>query len=92
MHMSAGHASFGRMAIPLVTTFTSSTPLAGLVTFSPVLEITVRAAADQQKVRCRALDRRDPSTIIPNNSPPAARVARVRLSPPLTLTAPISRA
>ena len=30
------------MAVPLVTTFTSSTPLAGLVTFSQALEITVR--------------------------------------------------
>ena len=76
MRMSAGRASFGHMAIALVITFTSSTPLAGLVTFSQALEITVRAAAQQQKVCCRALDRRDPSTIIPNNLPHTAHVAR----------------
>ena len=55
----------------LLTTSTSSTPLAEFLTFSEVPEMAVRGRAQQQRVRCRALDRRDPSTIIPNTPKPA---------------------
>jgi hypothetical protein len=41
-----------------------------------VAEITECSPAEQQRVRCLLLDRRDPSTIIPNHSPHAAHVAR----------------
>ncbi len=76
MHMSSGYALSGRMAVAIVTTSTLSTPLAGFVTFFLAAETAVRCRAQQQQVRFRALNPRDPSTIIPNNSPPAARVAR----------------
>ena len=75
MRMSAGHAFHGRMTGNTHDTSTSSTPLAGFLTFSEVPEMAVRARAQQQRVRCRALDRRDPSTIIPNTPAPATRVA-----------------
>ena len=52
------------------------TPLAGFLTFSWALEAARGGRAQQQRVRCRALDARDPSTIIPNTPTPAARVAR----------------
>ena len=73
--MSYLHTSYGHKDIALQTTFTSSTPLAGFLTFSRVARTAVRSRAQQQRVRCRALDRRDPSTIIPNTPTPAARVA-----------------
>ena len=76
MRMSAACAYFGRTAVPLLTTFTSSTSLAGFLTFSGAAGTAVRSCAQQQQVVCRALNPRDPSTIIPNKSPPAAGVAR----------------
>ena len=76
MRMSAAHASSDRMAITLLTTSTSSTPLAGFMTFSWAAGMALRGREEQQRVRCGALERRDPSTIIPNTSPHAAHVAR----------------
>lgn len=43
-----------------------------------VADMTLRSRVEQQMVRCRALGRWDPSTIIPNNTQHAARVARAR--------------
>ena len=76
MRMSSGHASSGRMAVAILTTSTSSTPLSGFLTFSRAAETAERSRAQQQKVCRRDLNRRDPSTIIPNNYLPAAGVAR----------------
>ena len=70
----------------LLTTSTSSTPLAEFLTFSEVPEMAVRGRAQQQRVRCRALDRQDLSTIIPN-TPIPAHALPVRRTPPLTLAA-----
>ena len=76
MRMSDLPTSYGHIAVALMTTFNSSTPLAGILTFSEVPEMAVRSRVQQQKVCCRALNRRDPSTIIPNTPTPAARAAR----------------
>ena len=74
--MSDLPTSYGHMAVERAVTSNSSTPLAGILTFSEVPEMAVRSCVQQQRVRCRALDRRDPSTIIPNTPTPAVRVAR----------------
>ena len=76
MRMSAGHAPFGFKAITLLTTLHTLTPLAGIVSFLWTLEAARGGRAQQQRVRCRPLDARDPSTIIPNHHPHAAHVAR----------------
>ena len=70
------HAFAGHMTVDLRETFTSLTPLAGILTFSWAADITRRGRALQQRVRWRALERRDPSTIIPNHPPHAALAAR----------------
>ena len=57
-------------------TFVSLTPLAEYLTFSVLANITRRDRAHQQRVRFRALDRRDPSTMMPNHPLHTARVAR----------------
>ena len=84
MRMSAACACFGRTAVPLVTTSISTTSLAGFLTFSWAAGTAVRSRAQQQKVVCRALNPRDPSTIIPNTPTPAHALS-VRPNPPLTL-------
>ena len=76
MCMSAAHASSGHMTVDLGITLHTLTPLAGFLTFSWVLEAARGGRAHQQRVRCRALDARDPSTIIPNHHPHTAHVAR----------------
>ena len=76
MRMSDLPTSYGHMAVTLLTTFNSSTSLPGILTFSEVPQMAVRSRVQQQRVRCRALNRRDPSTIIPNTPTPAARAAR----------------
>ena len=57
-------------------TFTTLTPLAGILTFCWAADITRRGRALQQRVRGRALEGRDPPTIIPNHPPHTAHVAR----------------
>ena len=61
--MHPGHACSEHTAITLDGTFVSLTPVAGSLTFSVLANITRRDRAHQQRVRFRALDRRDPSTI-----------------------------
>ena len=60
MRMSAGHAFSGRMVGNTHDTSTSSTTLAGILTFSEAAGTALRSRAQQQRVRCRALDRREP--------------------------------
>ena len=77
MCMSAGHASSGFKAMTLLTTFHTLTPLAGfMMTFPWAQQMARGGHVQQQRVRCRALDRRDPSTIIPNHPQHTAHVAR----------------
>jgi len=83
-------AFYGQVTIAVVTTSNPSTTLAGFVTFSGAAGTALRSRAQQQRVRCRALDRRDPSTIIPN-TPTPAHALLVRPTPPLTLAAHAGR-
>ena len=62
-------------AVPLRETLTSSSPLAGILTFSQAPETTRRGTAQQQRVRSHALERREPSTILPNHPPHIAHIA-----------------
>ena len=75
--MSPGYASSEHMGYTLNGTFVSLTPVAGSLTFSVLANITRRDRAHQQRVRFRALDRRDPSTMMPNHPLHTARVARM---------------
>ena len=75
MCMSAGHASSGHVIGEIGITLNTPTPLAGFLTFTRVLEVARGDRAQQQRVRCWALDARDPSTIIPNHHPHTAHVA-----------------
>ena len=74
--MRPGHAFTEHTAMTLDGTFVSLTPVAGSLTFSVLANITRRDRAHQQRVRFRALDRRDPSTIMPNHPLHTAHVAR----------------
>ena len=62
-------------AVPLRETLTSSSPLAGILTFLKAPETTQRGTAQQQRVRSHALERREPSTILPNHPPHIAHIA-----------------
>ena len=75
MCMSAGHTSSGHVIGEIGITLNTPTPLAGFLTFTRVLEVARGDRAQQQRVRCWALDARDPSTIIPNHHPHTAHVA-----------------
>ena len=77
-HMSTppGHASAGHIAVSMSFTFPSLTPLAGISTFSMAAETTCRGREHEQRVRWRALEGRDPPTIIPNHPLHAALAAR----------------
>ena len=76
MSTCPAHAFAGQMTVERPFTFTALTPLAGILTFLMVAETTRRGRAQQQRVRCRALERLDPSTIIPNHPPHTALAAR----------------
>ena len=75
------HAVAGQITVPLRETVTTLTPLAGILTFSWVANITRRGRAPVA-VRCRALERREPPTIIPNH-PRTSRALAARPASPL---------
>ncbi len=77
----AGYAPSGHTAITLRGAFNPPTPLARILTFPHLPDITRRGCAEQQRVRCRAFDRRDPSIIIPNHPPHAEEHAMCPISP-----------
>ena len=75
-YMPPGHVFHGRGLVNLNVTSTPTPPLADPMTLPQAAEAACGSCAQQQRVRCRALDRRDPSTIIPNHPPHTAHVAR----------------
>ena len=76
MSTPPAHAVAGHMTVDLRDTFTSLTPLAGFLTFSMAAETTCSGREHEQRVRWRALEGRDPPTIIPNHPLHAALAAR----------------
>ena len=57
----------GHTAITLRRTLASTTPWPRLPSFAEAAEVARRSRAQQQKVRWRVFELRDPSTIIPNH-------------------------
>ena len=76
MRTCPAHAFAGHMTVAFRDTFTTLTPLAGILTFSRAAQITRRGRAPQQRVRSLAFEGRDPSIIIPNHPPHTAHASR----------------